>query len=78
MVTIVPDRHVVELDYVNWRGHRRKRFVAPTGFIRYGTTPFHPEPGWLFEAFDPEDGKTKEFACRGIHGWREVEGEGLK
>lgn len=48
--------------YTNWRGQTKKRTVVPIE-IWYGTTPWHPAPGWLLKAED-ETGETKDFALK--------------
>lgn len=64
---------IVEIDYTNWRGERRKRRIRPYHrHLRYGTTKYHPTPGWLIQARDEEDKRIKEFALSGIHSWVEV------
>jgi len=66
-------RPPVEVDYVNWKGQRRKRRIAPTGqFLRSASPPWHPEEQWLIGAIDCEDGKHKFFAAAGLRRWGEV------
>lgn len=57
----------IVIDYTNHRGERSMRTVIPFGF-RFGTSPFHPEPQWLMEAFDRDKGETRTFALLGILG----------
>ena len=59
---------VVEIDYTNWRGERRKRLIRPTGRLDFENTQWHSETQWLLEAID-EDGKIKQFAMKDIHSW---------
>lgn len=56
-----------EVAYTNWRGETRLRRLV---FLRvyYGSTRWHPEPQWLLEAFDKEDGRVKDFALLGFRG----------
>lgn len=65
-------QHGVEIDYTNWRGERRRRVIIPTGRVEWANSEWHPQMQWLLEAYDPEDGKVKEFAMSGIHEWKEL------
>lgn len=67
----IPVHQYVSIDYTNWRGERRVRKVYPTGMFRHGTSEWHKEEGWLFEAKD-EDGKVKEFSLGGVHSFEAV------
>ncbi len=76
--SVAPDaKHRVVIDYVNWKGRRAERVLEPTGRMRFGTqVPYHQEPQWLLECFDPEDRLTKWFAFSGIREWKNhVDGE---
>lgn len=61
---------MVEIDYTNWRGVRRKRVVRPTGRLVHGTTEHHlGEPQWFMLAVDVGDTVIKSFAMKDIHSW---------
>lgn len=63
---------IVEVDYKNWKGHRRIRRIVPSGrMMRNSNAPWHPEVQWLIGAIDCEDGKHKFFAMDGLFGWKE-------
>ena len=65
-----PPSKEVTIDYTNWRGERKKRRVRPLTGMQFTKNQYHPEPQWLFQAVDLEDGnKVKLFAMRGLHGW---------
>lgn len=65
-----PPGQFVVLDYTNYRGDRSQRVVAPVApFLRYGTSKWHPNPGWLLIAYDPKKGEVREFAMRWVHSW---------
>jgi hypothetical protein len=64
---------IVIIEYTNWRGDRAKRRIAPTGNLRFGTSPFHPDQGWLLEAVDLTKLEKREFALKSIHSWEEEE-----
>jgi hypothetical protein len=51
----------LQFDYVNWRGTPGRRRVRPTG-IRYGTTEWEKEPGWLLDAYDLDKQAPRTFA----------------
>ncbi len=62
----------VLVDYTNWAGKRRTRFIVPTEKLAFmASPPWHPDKQWLFGAIDVEDGHHKFFAMDGIHGWEE-------
>lgn len=50
-----------EITYKNWRGVIAQRQVIPISF-RFGTTEWHPEPGWLMLAWDVDKSANREFA----------------
>jgi uncharacterized protein (DUF1684 family) len=70
--TIPLPSELVEIDYTNWRGERRKRQIIPTGRMEFANTEWHPDTQWLIEATDVEDGKLKDFAMKDIHSWQPV------
>lgn len=47
--------------YRNYKGETKQRSVVPMG-VRFGTTEWHPEPGWLLQVFDVEKQEGREFA----------------
>ena len=51
----------VYFTYTNWRGETTRRWATPLG-LRWGSTEWHPRPGWLMRAFDHEKGAEREFA----------------
>lgn len=61
------------VDYTNHAGKRRERTIAPIpGSLRHGVTPYHPDPTFLFDAWDVEQDPPafRTFALAGIHAWR--------
>lgn len=54
------------LDYTNYRGERSVRRVIPQR-VWYGTTPWHPDEGWLLEAYDVDKQAQRDFALCSIH-----------
>lgn len=65
----------VLLDYTNYRGERRRRYVLPVALLWYPDgTEWHKGPQWVLQAKDLEDGgKIKGFAMSNIHSWQPVE-----
>lgn len=61
----------VELDYTNYRDERKYYRVVPLR-IWYGTTQYHPQPGWLLEADDVVRGFRRTFALARLHAWRDL------
>lgn len=62
---------LVEIDYTNWRGERRKRIVRPIE-IKFQSTQWHPESQWILRAIDINDtlgDSVKGFAMKDIHSW---------
>ena len=58
----------VILDYTNYKGVRRPRRVRVVR-LYYGSTDYHPLPGYLLEAVDTESGQTRTFSMNHVHGW---------
>jgi len=58
----------VVIDYTNYRGERALRPIEPTR-ISFGSTPWHPDPQWLLEAWDITKNVHRTFALNGIPGW---------
>lgn len=61
-----PEKKIIEtltISYTNWRGETSLRRIIPKG-VRYGSTPWHPEPQWLLLAWDEEKRATREFAMK--------------
>jgi hypothetical protein len=59
---ITADPKMLVMDYTNWRGESARRSIVPTGQLRFGTTEWHPHPGWLLLAWDPQKAAMREFA----------------
>lgn len=59
-------KHVVIIDYTNWRGERAERKVIPGRFV-YEATEWHPEEQWILYAFDVERNNERGFALLNIH-----------
>lgn len=47
--------------YTNWRGETSIRRAIPIA-ITWGSTEWHPEPGWLMTAYDLERQAERQFA----------------
>lgn len=63
--------HIVEIDYINYRGERRVRKIRPIAkSMIFGSNEWHAMPQWLFDAVDVDTGLTKTFAMSGIHSWK--------
>lgn len=58
----------VAVDYTNWRGERGTRRIVPWR-VFWGANDWHPEPGWLLEAFDVEKHAPRTFALESVHAW---------
>lgn len=51
----------VTMTYRNYRGEVDQRTVEPI-YIWFGSTKYHPEPGWLMHAKDLAKGERRDFA----------------
>jgi len=51
--------------YRNYRGETAVRRFVPIS-LYYGTSAWHPEPGWLLEAHDLDRDATRTFALGGF------------
>ena len=47
--------------YTNWRGEDGLRRAIPIG-LRWGSTEWHPQDGWLLEAWDEDKDAVRQFA----------------
>jgi len=55
-----PD-HRITFGYTNWRGEHGLRRAIPMG-LTWGSTEWHPEQGWLLEAWDEDKQAIRQFA----------------
>ena len=55
------DQGVVQVRYRNWKGVTALRRIRPIS-IRFGTTEWHPDPGYLLRAFDLDKQAERDFA----------------
>lgn len=55
----------VTFGYVNYRGQSSVRNAIPRG-LRWGSTEWHKEPGWLLRAWDIDKKAEREFALADI------------
>lgn len=51
----------IDMTYRNYRGEIAERCIIPDR-VRFGSTDWHPEPGWLLHAFDTDKGAFRDFA----------------
>jgi predicted DNA-binding transcriptional regulator YafY len=58
----------VKICYTNYRGETAIREIVPIK-IWFGSTDWHPENGWLLDAFDIEKGADRSFAMKDIKSW---------
>lgn len=64
---------LVEIDYTNWKGERKKRTILPRpGGVVFEGNKFHPKPQWILYAMDVEKKEERGFAMENIHSWRQV------
>lgn len=59
----------VVIDYTNYNGERARRAIEPARIV-FGSTPWHPEPQWLLEAFDIVKNDHRSFALNQVHAWQ--------
>ena len=53
----------ITFTYTNWRGETSIRKAIPMG-MEWGSTEWHPEPGWLLNAYDLEKQAERQFALK--------------
>ncbi|MCK5500376.1 MAG: hypothetical protein KAI82_03880, partial [Tritonibacter mobilis] len=63
MIAPVPEIETapITFTYTNWRGETAQRTAVPKR-IWFGSTDWHPEPGWLMTAHDLEKAADRDFA----------------
>lgn len=54
-----------EVTYTNWMGVKRIRRLQPRA-LWFGSNQWHPEPQWIIDCLDTEDGEVKGFALKGF------------
>lgn len=61
---------IVTIRYTNYRGETSDRRIVPDERgLRFAATEHHPEPQWVFDAYDTEKGQTRTFAMKDVHSW---------
>lgn len=61
----------VTIVYTNWRGQTDTRRIAPRpGTLRFEATEHHPDPQWVFDAFDLDKKADRTFALKDVHSWK--------
>ena len=59
----IPRREdAIRFRYKNWRGETSMRTATPLGRIYKGSTDWHPEEQWLFDAYDWDKAAERTFA----------------
>lgn len=61
-IEVMPLRRLA-FRYRNWRGEVADRTVTVRG-LHWGSTEWHPEPGWLLEAVDDSTQEVRLFSMR--------------
>lgn len=64
----ISEQQNVKICYTNYRGETSIREIVPVR-IWFGSTEWHPEEGWLLEAFDIEKKANRSFAMKDIKSW---------
>lgn len=67
-VAVATPAEAVVVLYTNYRGETALRRIVPNR-IWFGHTDWHPEDGWLLDAFDLEKGAERSFAMKDIRVW---------
>ncbi len=67
------DATIVTFLYRNHRGDEAVRRVRPIR-LYFGSTCYHPQPGWLLEGWDLDRQQTRDYSMGGMLGpWTNVE-----
>lgn len=69
-VTIQPGK-MIAFRYTNWEGKVADRRVQVAGFA-WGSSKWHPNPGWLMLAVDVDRGVTRLFEMAAMENVRHV------
>lgn len=69
--TIKPNDRII-FQYENHRGDSGERRVVVVGFT-WGSTQWHPEPGWLMTAADLDKDEFRFFAMKDMKDVRHVQ-----
>jgi len=62
------EKELVSIVYTNYRGETALRKIVPKR-MWFGKTDWHPEEGWLLDAFDIEKDAERSFAIKDIKAW---------
>ena len=66
-----PMEEEVLVVYTNWRGQTAERRILPKpGSLRFAATEHHPEPQWVFDAWDIEKKAERTFAMKDVSSWK--------
>lgn len=58
----------IRICYTNYKGETAIREIIPIK-IWYGSTDWHPEEGWLMDAYDINKKSERSFSIKDIKGW---------
>ena len=62
------NKKIVKILYTNYRGETAVRNIIPQK-IWFGKTEWHPEEGWLLDAYDTEKKADRAFSMKDIKAW---------
>jgi len=62
------ENKIVKILYTNYRGETAVRQIIPIK-IWFGKTDWHPEEGWLLDAYDIEKQAERSFSMKDIKAW---------
>lgn len=62
------EQQIVKICYTNYKGETSIRDIIPIK-IWFGKTEWHPEKGWLMDAYDIDKKAERSFAMKDIKAW---------
>lgn len=68
---ITPSGRAIRFMYTNYKGVTALRIVRPITLF-WGSSEWHPKPGWLLRAWDSSRAAERTFALKLIHEWDPV------
>lgn len=62
--------------YRDHLGNVKWRKICPIMLLWSDGSRYHPEPGWVLQAFDIDKGSLKTFVMRNFHKWTDQNDDG--
>lgn len=58
---------ILNVEFTNWKGERRRRKFMPLGTVEFGSNNYHPEPHYFMKCIDVEINEVRDCPLAGFH-----------